>query len=685
MKNILTLFVALLSFVAVSAQTQNHSIVIDEGSLVPVQTDIMSGVAIDKIGLDTSNRPCARIKMQIGRMSRAEIDGLSVQPVGGNVVVMKQVVASEGSGLIIELTAKQPTRFYLHSDKYGDSNEVSLNLEGNKEYRLSAQLNGTYPIFVNSDVADAEVYIDGDYKGRTNANYTLTATDVVPGMHTLMVKYGSAVAQREIEVTGDNLDFRLNVNTAQSRPQFVVFTVSPTSAMVVIDNKNYVPDDSGVVSLRLVNGSYNYEISADEYYGESGKFVVSGAKVEKIVTLKPAHGWLTMSLADADVYVDNKHFGKTPITKRKLASGEHSIMVVKELYHAHKSTITIEEGETLNYAPTLLADFATVTFDAGKGCDIYVNDERKGVSPWSGKLATGTYVVEARKEGYRSTSVVHSISASPATQSYKLDAPKPIMGSVVVTSTPAKADVLIDGKLVGQTPLLYDLLVGKHDVKVTLAGYQSYTKSVTIIENKEVELSAVLTKNASTATVVTNDAFGTTKHECVDLGLSVKWATCNVGASRPEEYGDYFAWGETTTKSSYTKNNSITYDEKINDIEGNSQYDAARANWGGEWRMPTKAEMQELKEKCIWMWTTVNGVKGCRVTGPNGNSIFLPAAGYCYGTSSIDVGLYGRYWSSTLGVDNDNSAYRLYFDIGFYGLYRNSLYYGHSIRPVIDK
>ena len=142
-------------------------------------------------------------------------------------------------------------------------------------------------------------------------------------------------------------------------------------------------------------------------------------------------------------------------------------------------------------------------------------------------------------------------------------------------------------------------------------------------------------------------------HGYVDLGLSVKWATCNVGASKPEDYGNYYAWGETTTKSSYTEENSKTYGKQMNDIKGNSQYDAARANWGGTWRLPTQEELEELNNKCTWKWTTQNGVKGFKLTSKtNGNSIFFPAAGYCQGTKIYNIGGYGYYWSSTHSYDN---------------------------------
>ena len=121
-------------------------------------------------------------------------------------------------------------------------------------------------------------------------------------------------------------------------------------------------------------------------------------------------------------------------------------------------------------------------------------------------------------------------------------------------------------------------------------------------------------------------------HEYVDLGLSVRWATCNVGANNPEDYGDYYAWGETKTKKEYTEENCETY-KNIGDIKGTSR-DVAHVRWGSPWRMPTEEESQELIDNCDWEWTTLNGVEGSKVTSrKNGNSIFLPAAGWRYGTS----------------------------------------------------
>lgn len=177
-------------------------------------------------------------------------------------------------------------------------------------------------------------------------------------------------------------------------------------------------------------------------------------------------------------------------------------------------------------------------------------------------------------------------------------------------------------------------------------------------------------------------------HEWVDLGLSVLWATCNVGASSPSDYGDYFAWGETTTKSSYTHDNSRTYNMEMSDISGDLRYDAATANWGKGWRMPTYDELRELASyQCKWQWTSQGGHKGYRVTGPNGNSIFLPAAGWRGSLNDAHesphgVGMYGQYWSST---PDRKWTFSLKFSSGEYSVTTSDRFDGQRVRPVSDK
>ena len=173
-------------------------------------------------------------------------------------------------------------------------------------------------------------------------------------------------------------------------------------------------------------------------------------------------------------------------------------------------------------------------------------------------------------------------------------------------------------------------------------------------------------------------------HEYVDLGLpsGLKWATCNIGANSPEEYGDYFAWGETTIKSEYNPSNSKTYGMRIADIKGDTQYDAARAQWGGGWRLPTREDFNELIENCKWEWTNVHGVKGMRVVGHNGNSIFFPAAGYRLGSSLYDDGDYGNYWSSS--PSGYGRAYYLGFGNGSEDVDLSGRGYGLTVRPITE-
>jgi hypothetical protein len=168
-------------------------------------------------------------------------------------------------------------------------------------------------------------------------------------------------------------------------------------------------------------------------------------------------------------------------------------------------------------------------------------------------------------------------------------------------------------------------------------------------------------------------------HEYVDLGLSVKWATCNIGANSPEDYGEYYAWGETSTKSSYLDDNCTTWNQKIDDIKGTNR-DVAHVKWGGDWRMPTKEEFDELCEKCNWEWTG----SGYKVTGPNGNSIYLPAAG-CHSIEMLfGDGFVGYYWSSTPYSEGTQGAYDLFFDSDDQDAGWGDRYYGYTVRPVLE-
>ena len=193
----------------------------------------------------------------------------------------------------------------------------------------------------------------------------------------------------------------------------------------------------------------------------------------------------------------------------------------------------------------------------------------------------------------------------------------------------------------------------------------------------------------------------------VDLGLpsGLKWATCNVGAEKPEDYGNYYAWGEVLPKENYSwatykyANGTSNKDPKLTKYCNNTSYgdngftdnkttlesedDAAHVNWGGSWRMPTNAEWEELLDNCTWTWTTQNGVNGYQVTSKtNSNSIFLPAAGSRDGTNLYGVGRRGYFWSSSRGEYDPNYAWSLYFVSDYVDRYYDDRFSGLSVRPV---
>ena len=175
-------------------------------------------------------------------------------------------------------------------------------------------------------------------------------------------------------------------------------------------------------------------------------------------------------------------------------------------------------------------------------------------------------------------------------------------------------------------------------------------------------------------------------HEYVDLGLpsGLKWATCNVGASRPEDYGDYYAWGETLLKPIYEEFTSITYGKRLGNISKDHRYDVARSEWGSSWRLPTKGECEELLKKCKWEWTVVGGHNGYRVTGPNGNFIFLPATGMNFGSCVVIEDEFGYYWTASPIRRGATKAYTLVIHAGYHSVDGYIRYRGQGVRPVSD-
>ncbi|MBQ7310345.1 MAG: TonB family protein [Alistipes sp.] len=440
MKKIITILLTIFLCATATAQIEN-SIVLDRSTFRAVQTDALTGVNIDPIGSDRSRRPCARLKIFFHRMTREQMALLEPVYPSGTIDCTKCKVAEGNSVLILEFTAKPRVKFYLKHPTFGTSNEVEFDYEGGKEYQLEASLNQTYSIVVNSNVANADVYLDGEYKGKTDASNSLTIKEVMIGAHKLKVQYGKVGSEQDIEVNDSSVLFRLSVNTAANEPQFVVFTVSPNNAVVIIDGKHYGLTD-GAMRAVLDGGTYNYTVSAAGYHSQSGTFTVAGSKVAKDITLS--------------------------------------------------------------------ADAATVTLTVADNAEIWINGKRVGTGRWEGTLNSGTYIFEAKREGYKTTTLSKHITSTQPAQSYTLSAPTPIYGSIMVDGSPINAEVMLDGKVVGQLPLkLNNILVGKHNLTVSKAGYESYNTTVTVTEGHSVAVNCLLTAKSEQKSVSEDPPFTT--------------------------------------------------------------------------------------------------------------------------------------------------------------------------------
>ena len=411
---------------------------------------------------------------------------------------------------------------------------------------------------------------------------------------------------------------------ATARPsvtsQYVLFKVTPNNAIVELDGQMLEVVD-GTTTKRMPFGTYSYRVQAPRHAVKTGTIVVNDPKNKHIVNI------------------------------------------------------------------SLEPQYVNARFSVANNAEIWIDEQKRGTGSCTLELGYGTYLVECRLPGHKPSQQEIQIDRNSATGTITLTPPTPVYGSVDINSTPAEAEIWIDGKQVGTTPMfLSECLVGRHEILLKKSGYKD-KKHILLVS--EAQMSAV---SESLKKGILIDA--------VDLGLpsGTLWADRNVGADSPEDYGDYFAWGETSIKSTYnwstykwcrgssysmtkycTDSFYGTVDNKtVLDLED----DAAYVNMGADWRMPTYDELNELRNNCTWTWTSKKGTKGYKVTGPNGKSIFLPAAGYRNDSGLYRAGSDGSYWSTS--PHGPYLAWSLYINSASYnthtsGKRRN---YGHTVRAV---
>ena len=432
MKKLLAIIITAIVAITASAQVE-HSIILDQSSFHRVHTDALTGVNIDPIAKDLSRNACARVKIRFANMNRAEIDALEVKFQSNTDLARQYVAQYYDNVLILEMTAKPNTRFYVQSPDYGQSNEVTLNLEGDTEYEMEARLNQSFSIIVNTNVAGAEVYIDGNFKGRTDSTNSCTVKEVIIGSHTLKLVYGDVTAEQLIDVNSSKISFRQDLNVEVERFD-VTFKVHPATATITIDNGFELPISNGLFTIKLPKGRHSYVVKADKYHPQSCEFDVVNTSKQVVVTLKQ--------------------------------------------------------------------DAATVTLTVPDNAEIWINGQKMGEGTWSGLLYSGSYTFEARKQGHKSSVMYREITSDRLKQSYAMPAPEPIYGSIMVDGTPLMADVTLDGKLIGQTPLKKsDILIGNYTLKISKLSYADKTQTITISEGETTTINVTLTKGGSNANI----------------------------------------------------------------------------------------------------------------------------------------------------------------------------------------
>ncbi len=405
-------------------------------------------------------------------------------------------------------------------------------------------------------------------------------------------------SEQDIEVNDSSILFRLSVNTAANEPQFVVFTVSPNNAVVIIDGKHYGLTD-GAMRAVLDGGTYNYTVSAAGYHSQSGTFTVAGSKVAKDITLS--------------------------------------------------------------------ADAATVTLTVADNAEIWINGKRVGTGRWDGTLNSGTYIFEAKREGHKTTTLSKHITSTQPAQSYTLPAPTPIYGSIMVDGSPINAEVMLDGKVVGQMPLkLSNLLVGVHEITVTKSGYQPYTAIVTISEGKMATVSAALKKqttqtssSSSGKTYKVGDYYNENGKEGVVFevsadGRSGKIVSMKQSAKKLQWASDSAEQKRLIGANSET-NGAYNYNmAKVKAIYGwQSKYPAFKwcADLGEGWYLPAKEELRTIynhKDKLNpkltdklsegWYWSSTES------DYKFSSGVFCAWLVYMYNGTTTDGSKYGNYY-----------------------------------------
>jgi len=311
--------------------------------------------------------------------------------------------------------------------------------------------------------------------------------------------YGIAAVTKQI-----TYKLIINVPELTNKPkvvteQYVEFTVEPKNAMVEFDGKVVPLDKYGTASIYQHFGTYSYRVTANLYHAQQGEVVVKDPNNAHRVSvqLQPAFGFIkvpdTGTWKGATVYIDNEMKGTTPFTSDKLPSGKYNVRVVRPMYSSEEQSLVVEDGKTAVFSRALQPQFVTLTLSVkDKTAEIWVNGKKYNTGTWRGDLGFGSYKVECKKTNHRTAETTLNVTQDMAT-TIDLPVPTPITGALDITSTPSNAEIYLDGKKVGATPMnLPDVIIGDHTVVIKKENYKTSEEQVVLTEGKTYTISKEL-------------------------------------------------------------------------------------------------------------------------------------------------------------------------------------------------
>ena len=483
MKKFLLVLFALIS---INVFAQSDSFKVKEGSFHHVQ-----GCVTIPVHTDQNDLPMGVIKIVTDNINEQQRAKLSFE---GNLAMGIEVEQHEGETWVY-VTARAATFLRIKHPDFGVTEfNIPMEIEANKCYEMTLQYVNNQPEYgflaISSEPTDADIYIDGKHYGKTNN----VITDLAVGTHELKLeKEGySTVTKTFIMTKGETLKLNETLHAVVNKKTYLIVQADQPDAVVYIDGEMLGAKEA----RKLVDDgtTHTYKIECKLYHEESGTVTVKDKTVVN-KTLRPAFGYLNISSTPeqgANVWVDGDLLGVTPIKTDKLASGTHTVRVMKDMYKMTEKSFTVTDGQTTNATLNMSANFVTLTLTVDTDSDIYVDEEYKGKGKWTGRLSEGAHIFEARKANHKPSKKSMDLVLGE-NKTIKLDAPTPINGTIDIDSSPMGATIYIDGKHYGETPnYISDILIGEHELKLTKQGCAPITKTINIKEGETLTINEKL-------------------------------------------------------------------------------------------------------------------------------------------------------------------------------------------------